>query len=83
MSCANDLTAIARRFALRWRLTDTSRKSRVLIAVSRLGHCLFDLLHRWRTGLLPVDIVGVVSNHEDMRSFVAWNDLPYIHPADL
>lgn len=70
---------IARQFDLRWRLTDTSRKARVLIAVSKLGHCLFDLLHRWRTGLLPVEIVGVMSNHDDMRSFVEWNGLPYFH----
>lgn len=70
---------IARRFNIRWRLTDALRKTRVLIAVSRLGHCLFDLLHRWRTGLLPVEIVGVVSNHEDMRSFVEWNGLPYMY----
>ncbi len=51
----------------------------MLIAVSRFGHCLFDLLHRWRAGLLPVEIVGVVSNHEDMRSFTEWSGLPYIH----
>ena len=70
---------VARRFDLRWRLTDASGKARVLIAVSKLGHCLFDLLHRWRTGLLPVEIVGVMSNHDDMRSFVEWNGLPYVH----
>jgi formyltetrahydrofolate deformylase len=75
--------AIAQRFGIRWRLTDAARKARVVIAVSRLGHCLFDLLHRWRTGLLPVEIVGVVSNHDDMRSFVEWNGLPYDHlPVD-
>jgi formyltetrahydrofolate deformylase len=51
----------------------------VLIAVSKFGHCLYDLLHRWRSGLLPVDIVGVVSNHDTMRSFVEWNDLPFHH----
>ena len=51
-------------------LSDTAKKTRVLIAVSRLGHCLFDLLHRWRSGVLPGEIVGVVSNHDDMRSFV-------------
>lgn len=68
---------IAERFAMTWTLHDLTERPRVLIAVSRFGHCLYDLLHRWRSGLLPVDIVGVVSNHEDMRSFVEWNGLPY------
>ena len=58
---------------------DGAVKPRVLIAVSKFGHCLYDLLHRWRAGLLPIDIPAVVSNHEDMRSFVEWNGLPYHH----
>jgi formyltetrahydrofolate deformylase len=71
------LTAVAERFAMTFELHDASEKARVLIAVSRFGHCLYDLLHRWRSGLLPVEIVGVVSNHEDMRSFVEWSGLPF------
>ncbi|HUZ13944.1 MAG TPA: formyltetrahydrofolate deformylase [Caulobacteraceae bacterium] len=70
---------IARGFDMRWKLTDAARKARLLIAVSRFGHCLFDLLHRWRAGLLAVEIAGVVSNHDDMRSFVEWNGLAYFH----
>jgi len=50
-----------------------------LIAGSRFGHCLNDLLHRWRTGSLPVDIVGVVSNHKDMRALVEWHGLSFHH----
>jgi formyltetrahydrofolate deformylase len=68
---------IAERFGMSWRLHDMSTRPRLLILVSKFGHCLYDLLHRWRAGLLPVDIVGVVSNHEDMRSFVEWSGLPY------
>ncbi len=71
------LTPIAARFGMDWSLHDGAAKPRILIAVSKFGHCLFDLLHRWRAGLLPVEIVGVVSNHDDMRSFVEWNGLPY------
>jgi formyltetrahydrofolate deformylase len=70
---------IAHRFAMEWALYDARVKPRVLIAVSKLGHCLFDLLHRWRAGLLAVDIPAVVSNHDDMRSFVEWNGVPYHH----
>jgi len=70
---------IARRFKMEWELFDASIKPKVLIAVSKFGHCLYDLLHRWRSGILPVDIVGVVSNHDDMRSFVEWSGIPYFH----
>lgn len=70
-------------FALNWKIHDMAVRPRVLIAVSKFGHCLYDLLHRWRADLLPVEIVGVVSNHDDMRSFTEWNGLPYFHlPVD-
>ena len=68
---------IARRFAMSWTLHEAATKPKVLIAVSKFGHCLFDLLHRWRAGLLPADVVGVVSNHEDLRSFVEWSGVPF------
>lgn len=70
---------IARRFDMQWELHDMSTKPRIVIAVSKFGHCLYDLLHRWRSGLLAVDIPAVVSNHEDMRSFVEWNGVAYHH----
>jgi formyltetrahydrofolate deformylase len=72
-------TPIADRFNMTWDLVDAAVKPRILVAVSKFGHCLFDLLHRWRTGILPVEIVGVVSNHDDMRSFVEWSGVPYHH----
>lgn len=68
---------IAQRFSMTWSLHDAAAKPRVLIAVSKFGHCLFDLLHRWRAGLLPAEIVGVVSNHEDLRSFCEWSGVPF------
>ena len=70
---------IAQRFAMTWLLHDAGVKPRVMIAVSKFGHCLFDLLHRWRAGLLPAEIVGVVSNHDDLRSFVEWSGVPFHH----
>jgi formyltetrahydrofolate deformylase len=68
---------IARRFDMQWSLHSAAIRPRVLIAVSKFGHCLYDLLHRWKSGLLPVEIVGVMSNHDDMRSFVEWNGLAF------
>jgi formyltetrahydrofolate deformylase len=73
------LEPIARRFSMEWELTRSSVKPKLLIAVSKFGHCLYDLLHRWRSGLLDVEIPAVVSNHEDMRSFCEWNGIPYHH----
>lgn len=70
---------IAHRFGMTWELYDATLKPRVLIAVSKAGHCLYDLLHRWRAGQLAVDIRAVVSNHDDMRSFVEWSGIPYHH----
>jgi len=70
---------IAHRFAMDWQISDLSIKPKVMIAVSKFGHCLYELLHRWRSNLLPVEITCVVSNHEDMRSFVEWNGLDFIH----
>ncbi|MGB8363716.1 MAG: formyltetrahydrofolate deformylase [Rhizomicrobium sp.] len=70
---------IANRFDMDWSLHDTRVKPRVLVAVSKSGHCLYDLLHRWRAGLLPVEIAAVLSNHDEMRSFVEWSKIPYHH----
>ncbi|MDC7683087.1 formyltetrahydrofolate deformylase [Asticcacaulis sp. BYS171W] len=70
---------IAHRFSMEWDIHNLSVRPRVIIAVSKFGHCLYELLHRWRSGLLPVEIAAVMSNHEDMRSFVEWNGLPYVH----
>jgi formyltetrahydrofolate deformylase len=70
---------IASRFDMTATFTDASRKPKILLMVSRFGHCLHDLLHRWRAGQLQVDIPAVVSNHEDMRSFTEWNGIPYHH----
>lgn len=70
---------IASRFDMTATFTDASRKPKILLMVSRFGHCLHDLLHRWRAGQLPVDIPAVVSNHEDMRSFTEWNGIQYHH----
>ena len=70
---------IAERFDMRWSMSDARIKPRVLIAVSKIPHCLIDLLGRWRSGLLPIEIPAVVSNHEDMRGFVEWHGIPYHH----
>jgi formyltetrahydrofolate deformylase len=66
-------------FAMEWALHDMARKARVLILCSKQLHCLNDLMHRYRTGQLPVEIVGVVSNHPDARSMVEWHGIVFHH----
>lgn len=70
---------IAAHFALDWRLADAAVKPRFVIAVSQASHCLNDLLHRWSTGNLAVDIVGVVSNHDHGRRLAEWHGVPFHH----
>src|SRR3546814_582388 len=57
----------------------TSRRTPVLLAVSKFGHCLIDIIHKKEIGQLPIDIVGVVSNHETMRKTAEWHGLTYHH----
>jgi len=70
---------LAQEFAMTWRLSDSAIKKRLVMLVSKQAHCLDDLLHRWRSGELVVDIPCVISNHEDLRSFVEWHGIPFIH----
>ncbi|MNQ47141.1 formyltetrahydrofolate deformylase [Pseudomonas fluorescens] len=52
-------------------------KLKILLAVSKYDHCLNVLLTKWRSGAIPVEIVGVVSNHDDCRGLVEWYGIPY------
>jgi formyltetrahydrofolate deformylase len=68
---------VADRFGMIWKFHDLQQKCRVMLAVSRHGHCLNSILHRWSTGTLPIVISAVVSNHQEMRSLAEWHGLPY------
>ena len=74
-----DFASLAQQFEMQWEFFDLRYKPRVLLAVSRHGHCLVDILHRWSSGVLPAEVVGVVSNHNDMRDITEWYGLPYYH----
>lgn len=66
-------------FSMTLGLHDASERQRVVLMVSRQGHCLNDLLFRVSTGQLPIDVVAIVSNHEDLRGVVEWYGLPFHH----
>jgi formyltetrahydrofolate deformylase len=70
---------VARRHGMTTGLFDAARKTPTVIMVSRFGHCLNDLLFRWRTGALPIDVKAVVSNHDDFRDLVGSFGLPFHH----
>lgn len=70
---------VVRRFGMRYSFYSATSKVRTLVAVSRQSHCLNALLHHWSDGHLPINITGVVSNHEDQRSLVEWYGLTYHH----
>ena len=72
-------TPLADEFGMSWQLADSARKKRLVLLVSKQDHCLDDLLHRWRSGELQVDIPCVISNHEDLRSFVEWHGIPFMY----
>ncbi|HEY5224618.1 MAG TPA: formyltetrahydrofolate deformylase [Microbacteriaceae bacterium] len=70
---------VAEQFSMRWNLERQGTKRRVLIMVSKYGHCLNDLLFRARNGDLPIDVVAVVSNHRDHEGLVEWYGIPFFH----
>ncbi len=74
-----DFADVAERYAMRFQIHDRHRKARLLILVSRQGHCLNDLLFRAQSGQLPVDVAGVASNHPDFRAMAQAHGVPFHH----
>jgi formyltetrahydrofolate deformylase len=62
-----------------WRLADSAVKKRVVILVSKQEHCLYDLMARWQSKELAIEIPCVISNHETLRGFVEWHGIPFHH----
>ncbi len=70
---------VAAPFDMKAEFFDEAVKRKVVIMVSRFGHCLNDLLYRWRIGALPIDIVAVISNHLDYQKVVVNHDIGFHH----
>ncbi len=68
---------VGARLGMQWEFHDARRRCRALIAVSKQGHCLNSLLQRWSSGTLPIDVVGIVSNHPDHQRLAEWHGVPY------
>lgn len=75
-------SGLANDWQMEWKVSDSARKKRLVMLVSKQDHCLNDLLHRWRSNELQVDVPCVISNHDDLRGFVEWHGIPY-HYVDF
>ncbi|KAA9376778.1 formyltetrahydrofolate deformylase [Microbispora amethystogenes] len=74
-----EFAALAPEFAMDFQLFDLAVRTRALVLVSRFDHCLNDLLYRVRSGLLPIEIAGVASNHPDLRPLTQSYGVDYHH----
>lgn len=75
----DNFSPVAEHFSMDWELYDTSRKPRVMLMVSKQGHCFNDILHRHGTGALPIEIPAVISNHADLKEMADWHKIPFYH----
>jgi len=75
----NQLADRAQEFEVDWELRDLDNLEKVVILVSKYDHCLQDLLHRYSTGALKIEIPAIISNHPDMQKQADWYNIPYYH----
>ena len=73
------LKVFAEPFKMVWKLHATTQPMRTVILVSKEGHCLNDLLFRWKSGLLQLDIAAIVSNHREFYQLAASYNVPFHH----
>jgi formyltetrahydrofolate deformylase len=73
------LTPTFERFDMTWNLDVLARPIKTLVMVSKAAHCLTDLLYRERSRGMPIEIVGVVGNHEDLRDIAEFYGKPFHH----
>jgi formyltetrahydrofolate deformylase len=75
----DDLASFASKLKAEWTLRGRTTRPRTAILVSREGHCLADLLWRWRSGDLDMDLVGVIGNHRDLEPVARREGVPFVH----
>ncbi len=76
--CSN-FEKVAHNFDMHWDVHDCTEKVRSIIMVSKEDHCLHEILYRWASGNMAIDIAGVVSNHEACRKLVEGHGLPFYY----
>jgi formyltetrahydrofolate deformylase len=73
------LAVLGTQFGMAWSLHQATQPMRTVLLVSKEGHCLNDLLFRWKSGLLPLDIRAIISNHRDFYQLAASYNVPFHH----
>lgn len=76
-----DFRDIARSYGMHWTLCEADKKLKTMVLVSKPDHCLNDLLYRARTSNLPIEILGVISNHTSSQDMVEKEGIPFHHLA--
>lgn len=70
---------IAKKFNMRYLISESTQKKRIAVLLSKQDHCLSDLLYRWRSGEFEFDLSCVISNHDRHEDFVGWHGIPFYH----
>ena len=74
------MAQVGSRYGMNWQMTPADRRAKVLLLASKFDHCLADLLYRWRTGELRMDVVGIISNHpRETYANLGFGDIPFHH----
>jgi formyltetrahydrofolate deformylase len=74
-----DFESLAENYQMSWQLVGLDERPRVLIMVSKFGHCLNDLLYRWKMDQLKVELPVIVSNHRDLEEVASAAGIPFVH----
>ncbi len=74
-----ELAQLAQGFGMNWSLHEASQPMKTVLMVSKEGHCLNDLLFRWKSGLLRLDVRAIISNHRDFYQLAASYNVPFHH----
>lgn len=74
-----ELGQLTQKFGMRWSLKPASEPMKTVLMVSKEGHCLNDLLFRWKSGLLKLDVRAIISNHRDFYQLAASYNVPFHH----
>lgn len=75
---SKEFSKLATQYEMRWRLTDSAKKTKVALLASKESHCLNDVLHRWHTGELKCEIPCIIGNHAEMKEYADWYKIPFV-----
>ncbi|MEW6984354.1 formyltetrahydrofolate deformylase [Colwelliaceae bacterium 6471] len=73
----NAIEQLAKPLNMKYQLRERDNFPNIIIAVSKDDHCLVSLLTKWKAGVLPVNIVAIVSNHQNCERLAQWHDVPF------